>query len=59
MLASAGERFQGVDTSLEELIEKGVVSGQSVLQDSGALPLPRAAIAELALRALRQVKAFA
>lgn len=50
-----GERFQGVDSSLDELLLAGTRAGQRALEQSNALPLPDAAVAELSLRALRQV----
>lgn len=50
-----GQRFQGVDSSLEELVQAGTRAGQAALEESRARALPAEAISELVVRALRQV----
>jgi hypothetical protein len=53
--SSTGQRFQGVDSSLDELIEAGILAAQTTLDESNSLPMSKEAIAELTLRSLRQV----
>ena len=50
-----GERFQGVDSSLDELVLFGTKAAQNALEESHCFALSEAALSELALRALRQV----